>query len=303
MPEVVRIRKKVKEQEKKQLLSLITMDEFLLEKQKDYIVDEINSILMDATSALLLGQHPIARPISADKIALRKFYYYRLDRTHLIADIQVRVRAPRCHVTFYYSMLCTMDEDFCFGTYGFWMDKPERDELPLDKYLVPYLGWENIEAETENIWHRRLPAVFSEPRWLKAYHLANRMDLTIIQRRLPKTRIRSVVFFQEKTIEVEDDLRQIVEETIPAGTIILNMKVIRSSPSNLLTRMWLMYSKSGSLNQSRICKTMELDERYASVIVDRFIQFHEGSTQNVKVLRDGIVLSYEEAIYAVNDAG
>ena len=38
-------------------------------------------------------------------------------------------------------------------------------------------------------------------------------------------------------------------------------------------------------------------------IVDRFIQFHEGSTQNVKVLRDGIVLSYEEAIYAVNDAG
>ena len=136
MPEVVRIRKKVKEQEKKQLLSLITMDEFLLEKQKDDIVDEINSILMDATSALLLGQHPIARPISADKIALRKFYYYRLDRTHLIADIQVRVRAPRCHVTFYYSMLCTMDEDFCFGTYGFWMDKPERDELPLDKYLA-----------------------------------------------------------------------------------------------------------------------------------------------------------------------
>ena len=136
MPEVVRIRKKVKEQEKKQLLSLITMDEFLLEKQKDDIVDEINSILMDATSALLLGQHPIARPISADKIALRKFYYYRLDRTHLIADIQVRVRAPRCHVTFYYSMLCTMDEDFYFGTYGFWMDKPEQDELPLDKYLA-----------------------------------------------------------------------------------------------------------------------------------------------------------------------
>ena len=39
MPEVVRIRKKVKEQEKKQLLSLITMDEFLLEKQKDDVGD------------------------------------------------------------------------------------------------------------------------------------------------------------------------------------------------------------------------------------------------------------------------
>ncbi len=46
----------------------------------------------------------------------------------------------------------------------------------------------------------------------------------------------------------------------------------------------------------RICKTMELDERYASVIVDRYIQFHEGATQNVKVLRDGAVLTYEEAM-------
>lgn len=41
---------------------------------------------------------------------------------------------------------------------------------------------------------------------------------------------------------------------------------------------------------------MELDERYASVIVDRYIQFHEGVFQNVKVLRDGAELSYEEVI-------
>ena len=41
---------------------------------------------------------------------------------------------------------------------------------------------------------------------------------------------------------------------------------------------------------------MELDERYASVIVDRYIQFHESASQNVKVLRDGTELSYEEAI-------
>ena len=41
---------------------------------------------------------------------------------------------------------------------------------------------------------------------------------------------------------------------------------------------------------------MELDERYASVIVDRYIQFHDGATQNVRVLRDGAVLTYEEAM-------
>ena len=46
----------------------------------------------------------------------------------------------------------------------------------------------------------------------------------------------------------------------------------------------------------RICYTMELDERYASVIVDRYIQFHEGASQNVKVIRDDTELSYEEAV-------
>ena len=50
----------------------------------------------------------------------------------------------------------------------------------------------------------------------------------------------------------------------------------------------------------RICYTMELDERYASVIVDRYIQFHEGVTQGVKVLRDGAELTYEEALAAAN---
>ena len=44
---VTRIPKKAKEQEKKQFLSLITMDQFLLGKHKDAIAAEINRILMD----------------------------------------------------------------------------------------------------------------------------------------------------------------------------------------------------------------------------------------------------------------
>ena len=230
---ITRIPKKVKEKEKRQLLSLITMDEFLLGKHKDSISAEINRILMNPSSACALAQQPVASPNASSNMTFRKFYYYRLDRTRMIADIQVRVRSANCRTTFYYSMLCSMDGTFDFETYEFTLDKPDREELPLDKYLVPYLGWDNIEIETENIWHYWLQDVFREPRWLKAYHLANKMGLTIIQRRLPKTKIRSVVFFQEKTIQVEDRYKQITEETIPAGTIILNLKVVRNDNSGI----------------------------------------------------------------------
>jgi len=44
----------------------------------------------------------------------------------------------------------------------------------------------------------------------------------------------------------------------------------------------------------RICRTMELDERYATVIVERFhLEYPE---QKIMVLRDGQELSYEEVV-------
>ena len=43
----------------------------------------------------------------------------------------------------------------------------------------------------------------------------------------------------------------------------------------------------------RICRTMELDPRYASVIVQRYAIYKEG-TQDIKVIRHGKQLSYEE---------
>jgi DNA modification methylase len=50
----------------------------------------------------------------------------------------------------------------------------------------------------------------------------------------------------------------------------------------------------------RICYTMELDPKYASVIVDRYIAEH-GSTDGVTVLRDGEALSYGDAMAAIKN--
>ena len=44
---------------------------------------------------------------------------------------------------------------------------------------------------------------------------------------------------------------------------------------------------------NRICYTLELDEKFADVIVNRYIE-HIGSAENVSVERDGVKISYPE---------
>ena len=46
----------------------------------------------------------------------------------------------------------------------------------------------------------------------------------------------------------------------------------------------------------RVCRTMELDPRYASVIVERFLLDENGDTSRIRCLRDGRELTYEEAL-------
>ena len=52
----------------------------------------------------------------------------------------------------------------------------------------------------------------------------------------------------------------------------------------------------------RICYTMELDPRYASVIVERFRMHESEDTGRIRCLRDGKELTYEEAFRAANPA-
>ena len=44
---------------------------------------------------------------------------------------------------------------------------------------------------------------------------------------------------------------------------------------------------------NRICYTMELDEKYASVILRRYVE-NTGDADNVYVIRDGVKFTYAE---------
>ena len=49
---------------------------------------------------------------------------------------------------------------------------------------------------------------------------------------------------------------------------------------------------------NRICYMMELDEKYASVILRRYVE-NTGDAANVYVIRDGVKFTYEELVKEV----
>ncbi len=48
---------------------------------------------------------------------------------------------------------------------------------------------------------------------------------------------------------------------------------------------------------NRVCHTIELDEKYADVIVKRYIE-QKGSDSDVFLIRDGIKITYNEVVAA-----
>ena len=51
-------------------------------------------------------------------------------------------------------------------------------------------------------------------------------------------------------------------------------------------------------NSNRICYTMELDEKYASVILRRYVE-DTGDKENVYVIRDGVKILYADLVKEV----
>ena len=49
----------------------------------------------------------------------------------------------------------------------------------------------------------------------------------------------------------------------------------------------------------RICYMAELDDKYASVILRRYVEYKNGASEDVFVLRDGKKIAYEKLVKAV----
>ena len=111
------------------------------------------------------------------------------------------------------------------GEYGGFRLHRCRNEKPgvkLDEYLVPVLGWEDVEEEAERIIFQLTPEGLHDPSKLKPEAFAKRLGLKIVDLPLYKRpRTSSILFFDAGEAQA-DSSGFPVSVDIEANTIVLN---------------------------------------------------------------------------------
>ena len=194
------------------------MDDYLMLHYRDYILQELNQLLVDGKIGELLDITVRSDRIRSDECCFRRFSYWRLNRCDFLIDIDVRLElridTPSGIDTDFFLLYAELwfsfadDAGECvFDHIGLMDNKPLHDEAwKLDKYLVPILRRDEIDENAEELWALRYPEALKDPSLRTPHNLAEKLHLSIIQKRLYQRRdTRSILFFHEGTVLVQDD--------------------------------------------------------------------------------------------------
>ena len=161
------------------------------------------------------------------------------DRFSFLTDLEVYIEADvhtdsicgRQSCTVYATVSFDFEEQITYSLEGFSLDKPDRDIIKLDDYLIPIMSYEEVEEAAEQMHFRYLAIALRDRRCINAFQLAKAMGLNIESHRLyhkPKT--KSVLYWKESKVLVQlpgsDEKDPPVEITIPADTIVTNENLI-----------------------------------------------------------------------------
>ena len=202
------------------------------------ILQEMNIRLAKGDLSALLRQAVVSGQIRARDLRLGSVTYWRLNRVDFLADVgldvDLVVESGGKDVPGTFGFVLTLwfctEEGFRFEVQGLCRadDRPERSFWKLDRFLVPILRRDEIEAGAERLWENYLPGKKPEER--DARMLAEAMKLRLAEMRLfGQNRTRAVLFFQDGIVQVqaemgpEDDAPPApVPVQVEAGTIVLN---------------------------------------------------------------------------------
>ena len=215
------------------------MDRCIRERFSTLILQEMNARLANGELSLLLGNAAVSERIAPRDLEIGTITCWRLNRTDFLADVDLSV-----------SMTVEKEGRDIAGRFGFclglWFcteegfscevqelhlaaDKPDRSFWKLDRFLVPILREDEIESGAERLWENLLPGI-KDPKDRTARMLAEKLGLEIREMRLHcQNRTRSILFFREGTVLVQDekkpgeeDFPLPVSRQVPANTIVIN---------------------------------------------------------------------------------
>lgn len=221
---------------------LVSMDDYFLTNYRDYVVQELNSRLVDGEIESIVGVPVRSTRILPDECYFSKFSYWRLNKTDFRIDIDLRVE------------LCVETEagedlDFVMFAAELWFSFCEEEEscefsrlcrpeertvhtgqVKLDPHLVPMLRQDEIDRCADETWMLYFAEALEDAKLRKPTTLAEKMHLSISCLQLYKQgNVRSTLYLQDDTALIRQEQEQGQKEElppdevdVPANTIVLN---------------------------------------------------------------------------------
>ena len=202
------------------------------------ILQEMNTRLAKGDLSALLRQPVVSEQVRSKDLRLGGITYWRLNRVDFLADVDLEadlvVESGGRDVPGTFAFVLTLwfctEEGFRFEVQGLCpaAERPERSFWKLDRFLVPILRRDEIEAGAERIWENCLPGKKPEER--SARMLADAMKLQVTELCLfGQNSTQAILFFQDGVVQVQDEMRPEddgppapVPVQVAAGTIVLN---------------------------------------------------------------------------------
>ena len=221
---------------------------YLLRHYGAEIVEEINGMMYDGELAGVCGVDGFhSQQLTRDKCRIDpRMSFWRVNKYEFIADIVVYLKASVYSedsswietYTLYVSLNFSIDERVLYQFGDVSLEKPERDLMKLDDYLIPILSIREVNAAAEDQWFVYIPEALHDYRYLNPFRLAEKMGLTVVRHKLYKNhKTKSVLYWSETEVEVtpqdKDEKALPVVVKIPAGTILINENAVHKDMARL----------------------------------------------------------------------
>ena len=219
-----------------QFPAIIKCNTYILRHYGASIVEDIEQRMYDGDLALFFDVSDFVQ----DCMALRdcrispSMSFWWQNRFEFLADLEVYMEADICtdsvnerrSCTVYVTLAFDFEHHISYTFDGFHVEKPDREDIRLDDYLIPIMSYDEVENAAEQLWYTYLPEAMRDRRCINAFLLAKAMGLRIESHRLyrmPKT--KSILYWTESVVQVtasSDDDAPPVDVVIPGDTIVTN---------------------------------------------------------------------------------
>ena len=217
-----------------------SMDTYIFQHYRSVMLAEANSKLASGEISRMVEMPIISEIIKKEDFYITNISYWRLNQCDFLADIYTQIELTvemngtdiKEAFFFYFTIWFSFLEDFDYELrdFGLYSEKPKRDQIKLDQYLIPILSTEGIEQSADDIWIKHSPDALTESHLRNPFCLAKTYGLKIESLRLYQSNhVKAILFLKQDNVFIQEEQPEGVSEpippklySVPADTIVLN---------------------------------------------------------------------------------